>query len=672
MLKAVWLSLSLCCLPALPQPGPNANVDSAVASPGPCDDFYQYACGPWLDANPIPKQEAAWGRFDELNERNTAILREILENSRAPEPGRSVTTRQIGDYYEACMNTSLIDQRGTAVLDDEMARISRIDSAKSILAEVVSLHTKGVSVFWGFSSQPDNQNSTVMLAGLDQGGLTLPGRAYYFHQDERSSRVRTKFLEHAAAMLIALGHAPDQAREEAATVLKLETRLARNALDRQDLIDPTKTSHKMTVDELSKLAPHLDWPAYFQAMNAPAFHALNVRVPGFMQGVDALLSSASLKDIKTYLLWRLLSDSADALPSRFVDLNFAFFGTVLQGAQELKPRWWRCTKLADAQLGEAVGKAFVARTFGAAGKEKMLRLVHEIETSLEKDIRELPWMTEATRAQALLKLRRLKEKIGYPDRWIDYSSVKITRDDFLGNQERLSAFAGARELAKIGKPSDPSEWDMTPATVNADYDPQHNDINFPAGILQPPYFDVNTDDAENLGAIGLVIGHELTHGFDNNGRRFDADGNLRDWWKPADDQAFQKRAECLIQEYSSFEFAPGMRGNGELTLGENIADNGGMRIAYLTLERLLDQSPGSRGKRDADGRTPEQRFFLAFGRSWCQNLRDEVARHRTLTNEHSLPRWRVNGTVQNMPEFQQAFACRVGQAMVRAPVCRVW
>jgi predicted metalloendopeptidase len=353
-------------------------------------------------------------------------------------------------------------------------------------------------------------------------------------------------------------------------------------------------------------------------------------------------------------------------------LNFDFVGKALQGAQEIKPRWWRCSRFADAELGDALGQAYVDRSFGAAGKEKMLGIVHEIEISLGQDIRQVPWMSEATREQALVKLGKLNRKIGYPDHWIDYSQVKIARDDFLGNEQRLNAFETARELAKIGKPADPSEWDLSPPTVNADYGPQHNDINFPAGILQPPYFDANADVADNLGAIGIVIGHELTHGYDNNGRRYDADGNLRDWWKPADAEAFQQRAECLIREYSSFEIVPGMKGNGSLTLGENIADNGGMRIAYMTLERLLDQSPGSRDKRDADGLTPEQRFFMAFGVSWCQNQREEVARNRTLTNEHSLPRWRVNGTIQNMPEFQQAFGCRVGQAMVRAPACRVW
>ncbi len=530
----------------------------------------------------------------------------------------------------------------------------------------------GISAFWVFASEPDFENSSVMLAGLNQGGMTLPGRVYYVRQDERSATVRAKFREHIAAMFVLLGDSPELAAKEAATVLRLETRIAQDAFDRQDAINPKKTSHKMTVRELSKLAPHVDWPAYFKAMGAPAFASLNVRVPGFFQGVDAVLASASLDEIKTYLRWRLLTRSADAMPAAFVARNFSFFGTVLRGAEEQKPRWWRCTTFADGQLGEAVGQQFVARTFGAEGKQKMLRLVHELEISLDRNIQELPWMTEATRAQALVKFHKLTRKIGYPDRWIDYSQVKIARDDFLGNMQRLNAFERARELAKIGKPSDRAEWVMTPATVNAYYDPPQNSINFPAGILQPPLFSLTADDAQNLGAIGIIIGHELTHGYDNNGRRFDAAGNVRDWWQPADDQAFQERAECLIQEYGSFDFVPGMKGNGQLTLGENIADNGGMRIAYMTLQRLLDQTPGAREQRDANGFTPEQRFFLAFGRSWCQNIREEAARNLTLTNEHSPGKWRVNGTLQNSREFQEAFSCTTGQPMVREPACRVW
>jgi putative endopeptidase len=672
MHKQTILLLLACCPAALPQHGPNAGIEPLAAGVSPCQDFYQYACGAWMAANPIPKQESAWGRFNEMRERNTATMRDILESKRAANAGRSLVAREIGDYYEACMNTDLIEQRGKGVLNEEMARIAHIGSKKALQAELVTLHKKGIGAFWVFTSQPDFENSTVMLADLSQGGMTLPGRTYYFRQDERSAIVRAKFRQHIAAMFILLGDSLELAQTEAGTVMRIETRIAQDALDRQDEIDPKKTSHKMTVHELAKLTPHVDWPAYFKAMGAPAFSSLNVRAPGFFQGIDALLGSASMDDIKTYLRWRLLTGSAAGMPADFVTQNFAFFGTVLRGAQEQKPRWWRCTTFADAQLGEALGQEFVARTFGAEGKEKALRLVREIEVSLERDIRELPWMTEATRAQALVKLGKLTRKIGYPERWIDYSRVKIARDDFLGNIERLSDFGQARELNKIGKPTDQAEWDMTPATVNADYIPPQNSINFPAGILQPPMFSLTADDAENLGAIGIVIGHELTHGFDNNGRRFDAAGNLQDWWKPEDDQAFQERAECLIQEYSSFDFAPGLKGNGQLTLGENIADNGGMRIAYMALQRLLDKTPGAREQRDANGLTPEQRFFVAFGRSWCQNIRDEAARNNALTNEHSIPRWRVNGTVQNSKEFQEAFSCKAGEPMVREPACRVW
>ncbi len=448
--------------------------------------------------------------------------------------------------------------------------------------------------------------------------------------------------------------------------------MAQKALDRQDQINPKKTQHKLTLKELAALTPHFDWTAYFRAMKSPDFVVVNVRAPEYLRSLDPLIQKNNLNDVKSYLRWKLLTATASTLPAKFVDLNFNFYGKILSGVPTLKPRWWRCTTTVDNDLGEALGQAFVDKTFGPASKERISALMDELQISLSEDIREVPWMSEATRSQALLKLKKLTKKIGYPEHWIDYSSIRIARDDFAGNSLRASAFAGARDLAKIGKPVDPGEWDLTPPTVNADYEPPTNSINFPAGILEPPLFSVTADDAQNLGGIGVIIGHELTHGYDNNGRRYDADGNLRDWWTAADDAAFQQRAQCFIDEYSSFDFAPGLKGNGQLTLGENIADNGGMRIAYRTLERLLDRTPGAREQRDANGLTPEQRFFMSFGQAWCTNMREEAARNQTLSNEHSLGKFRVNGTVQNMPEFQKAFGCTTGQPMVRVPSCRVW
>jgi putative endopeptidase len=671
MIQRVGLYLLL-AFPALAQSRVNVVTPGTGSGIGPCQNFYQYACANWMASNPIPKEDASWGRFNEIRERNIATLHYILEAARGANPNRSAVNREIGDYYESCMDTATIERRGTSGLDAGMASIAAVDSSKSLLAAIVGLHKKGINAFWAFSSQPDFEDSKMTLAGLAQAGLSLPGRSYYFRQDERSAMLRDKLKQHITAMFTLLGDSPERASAQAGVILKLETQIAQNALERQDQIDPKKTNHKLTVERLAALMPHFDWRGYFKAMQSPAFRNLNVQSPEYLQGVDAVLANSSLEALKAYLRWRLLNKSAGALSARFVDLDFAFYGKTLSGVEALKPRWWRCAMFTDAQLGEALGQEFAARTFGAAGKDKIVALVHELEVSLEEDIREVPWMSDATRSQAIVKLKKLTRKIAYPDRWIDYSSVKISRDDFLANVQHLNAFLVTRDLAKIGKPVDAGEWDMTPPTVNAYYDPPTNSINFPAGILQPPLFSITADDAQNLGGIGVIVGHELTHGYDNNGRRFDAGGNLRDWWTAADDKAFQDRAQCFIDEYGEFDFAADLKGNGQLTLGENIADNGGIRIAYRTLQRLLARTPGAADRRDANGLTPEQRFFMAFGQSWCQNLREETARNLTLTDEHSPAQWRVNGTVQNMPEFQQAFGCSTGQAMVRAPACRVW
>jgi len=450
-------------------------------------------------------------------------------------------------------------------------------------------------------------------------------------------------------------------------VMKMESALAEGSLDNVSRRDPEKIYHKMSAAEMEALSPGFDWKEYLRGSGSPEFSSLDVVWPDFLKTLNGTLQRFSLEDWKTYLIWHLLHTEARLLPEAIAKENFEFFGRTLSGTQEMRPRWKRCVDFTDEELGEALGKQFVERTFGAEGKARTLKMVDALEKALGQDIEQLPWMTAATKKQALVKLQAIANKIGYPDKWRDYSSVAIRRDDPVGDTMRAEAFEFQRELNKIGKPVDRQEWGMTPPTVNAYYDSLMNDINFPAGILQPPFYDNAMDDAVNFGGIGAVIGHELTHGFDDQGRQFDAHGNLRDWWTPEDAKEFEKRAACIEQEYSKFEPAPGAFVNGKLTLGENTADNGGVRIALMA---LLNSIGGNRAK--IDGFTPEQRLFLAFGQVWCENEREEALRMQVKTNPHSPPRARVNGVVVNMPEFERAFACKAGQPMVSANACRVW
>jgi putative endopeptidase len=469
-------------------------------------------------------------------------------------------------------------------------------------------------------------------------------------------------------MLELAGETSAQAAADAQAVLRIETELAKGSLDRVLRRDPTRTYHKMSVKDLQALAPSIDWPKYFAGLNTPSFTDLNVSVPDFFKAVDAVLKNTSVADLKVYLRWHLLHAEAPLLAKPFLDANFHFFGQTLTGATELKPRWKRCVEATDDDLGFALGQKYVEQTFPPEAKTRVLSMVREIETMLGQDIQSLDWMTPATKQQALVKLQAVTNKIGYPDQWRDYSSVKIVRGDAVGNDQRATEFEVHRVLNKIGTPVDPGEWNMTPPTVNAYYSPLHNSINFPAGILQPPFFDNRMDAAVNYGGIGAVMGHELTHGFDDQGRQFDAQGNLRNWWTPEDAAEFEKRAECFIKEYSAFTPVDDVHLNGKLTLGENTADNGGVHLAFLALMKSLDTKPQPK----IDGFTPQQRFFLGYAQIWCQNVRPEAARLRAQTDPHSDGRDRVNGVVGNMPEFGEAFACRAGQSMIHAPACRVW
>jgi endothelin-converting enzyme/putative endopeptidase len=535
---------------------------------------------------------------------------------------------------------------------------------------IIQIHKENGPGFFSFGSGQDFKDSNSVIAQFGQDGLGLPNRDYYFKDDPKSKQTREQYVAHVAKIFELMGDAPAKAAAEAKTVMDIETALAQGSLGPVDLRDPEKNYHKMALADLEKLTPSFSFTKYVKGLNAPKVEMLNVAQPEFAKAMQSTIDSRSLDDLKTYLRWHVVHANAALLPSNFVDENFNFYGKTLRGAKELRPRWKRCVQLTDNALGEALGIAYVDETFGKEGKERMLKMVHNLEASLGKDIENLDWMTPETKKQALEKLQGIANKIGYPEKWRDYSSVKIVPGDAMGNNLRASAFEVKRQLDKIGKPPDRKEWGMTPPTVNAYYDPQMNDINFPAGILQPPFFNKNADDAGNYGGIGAVIGHELTHGFDDEGRQFDAKGNLRDWWTPADAKAFEERAGCIVNEYGNFTAVDDVKLNGKLTLGENTADNGGARIALMALLDSINGKPEATQK--IEGYTPEQRFFLGYGQIWCQNQRPEAARLQALTDPHSPGQYRVNGVVQNMPEFRKAWGCKVGQPMAPENACHVW
>jgi endothelin-converting enzyme/putative endopeptidase len=536
-------------------------------------------------------------------------------------------------------------------------------------AAVAHLHTIGVPAFFAFGSEQDFKDATRVLAITGQGGMGLPDRDYYFRDDAKSKELREKYVAHVTRIFELVGDAPGVAKAGAAAVMEIETALAKGALDATSQRDPQKVYHLMKTGEWAALAPAFDVKAYQAGLGVPSVAELNVTEPEFVKALNGVLKDSDLAKLKTYLRWQLAHDAAPYLSSSFVGEDFAFFGQALEGAKQLRPRWKRCSDATDAALGEALGQIFVERTFGAEGKKRMKEMVANLEAALRTDIRSLPWMSEATKAKALEKLEAIANKVGYPDTWRDYSALTIDAKDLLGNVQRASAFEFRRQLAKIGKPVDRGEWGMTPPTVNAYYNPLMNDINFPVGILQPPFFDLTMDDAVNYGGIGGVIGHELTHGFDDQGRQFAANGNLDDWWTEADAAEFEKRAACVVDQYGAYTAVDDVKLNGKLTLGENVADNGGVRIAHMALM----QSSKDPSATKIDGFTPEQRFFLGWGQVWCASYRPELARLRAQTDPHSLPRFRVNGVVSNMPEFQEAFACPATAPMVRGDkACRVW
>jgi putative endopeptidase len=636
-------------------------------SADPCQDFYQYACGNWMKTNSIPAQYSRWGRFNELQEHNQEILRSILEDS-ASHQERSPIDQKIGALYAACMDENAAEKAGYDPIKPGLESIRNLSDKKMLAQEVAQLQNQGVTAFFTFRSSPDPDNARTTVGNADQGGLGLPDKSYYV--EAKDDKTRQQYVEHVARMLLLIGEPVEKAQSDARAVLAVETELAKDSLDRVARRDPNLIHHKMSFREWQELTPSFDLSAYITTRRSPALVSLNVAVPDFFKGLNRILTSSNLEDLKTYLVWHYVSAYAPNLSKAFVEENFNFYGKFLTGAKELRPRWKRCVEATDSALGEALGQKYVERAFAGASKQKTQELVLLIERQMEIDIDSLTWMSGVTKQQALSKLKGVTNKIGYPAKWRDYSSLSITGTNLLADVRNAREFEVRRNLDKIGKPVDRSEFNMSPPTVNAYYSSLQNNINFPAGILQPPFYKTDADLAVNLGGIGAVIGHELTHGFDDAGRRFDADGNLRDWWQKKDAEEFKKRADCLVNEYSGFKPLPDANLNGRLTLGENGADNAGIRLAFMALTAGLEN--GSVGKQKLDGYTPEQRFFLGFAQIWCENTRPEFSRNSVRTDPHSPGRFRVDGVVQNMSEFAKAFGCSAGQPMVSAHACRVW
>jgi endothelin-converting enzyme/putative endopeptidase len=656
---------------AVAQQSPGFDVKFLDRSVDPCVDFYKFSCGGWIAANPLPPDQSRYGRFDALQDRNRMILRAELEAASADKPGRNALEQKIGDFYFACMDEKTIDKRGVSVLKTDLDAIAALRDKKGLAELVAHLFRIGTPVFFNFSSEQDPKDSTKEIAGLDQGGIGLPDRDYYFKTDPKSDELRKQYVDHVSKMFELLGSSAAEAARQSQVVMTIETALADGSFDRVTRRDPEKVYHKMVVKELASLTPDFDWSRFFKSVGAPPLQSLDVAVPPFQKALNGVIQKNSLDDLKTYLTWQLLLSNYSVLPAGFVQEHFNFYGKILNGQQEMRPRWKRCVDLTDGQLPDALGRVFIERTLGQEGKQRTQRMVGEIEKSLEKDIQSLDWMSPKTKEQASVKLHAITNKIGDKAHWLDYSSIRITRDDAYGNSVRASTFELARQLGKIGKPVDKTDWQMSQPTVNAYYDPQENDVNFPAGILQPPFWDNKMDDAVNYGAIGAVIGHELTHGFDDQGRQYDAKGNLRDWWTEADAKAFEERADCLVKQYGSYSATDDVKLNGKLTLGENTADNGGIRLAYKALMDAMD-SHADKPPASIDGFTTDQRFFLGFGQIWCENETPESRRQQALTNPHSLAEYRVNGAVSNMQEFRKAFGCKEGQPMAPVQSCRVW
>jgi len=674
-MRIVRIALFLACASLAPAQTPQRmksfDLEAMDRTAQPCQDFYQFACGGWRAKNPIPPDQTRWGRFEMLREYNRAVSRQILEQAAAKKRYADANEQKLGDYYATCMDEGATNAKGLAPAQKYLRMIDRMKTKQDLAAVLAQLHRQGVPGMFAWYPRPKLHDASMTGTWADQGGMALGNKDFYTRTDEKSVKIREQYVTHIGNMLKLAGASEAEAREQAKQVMAIELRLADASMTPTERRDTTKLDHWTKLADFKAMAPSFDWNKYFAT--APKFDELNVGNPGFFTALEKTIQEVPLEQWKAYLRWHFLRANADALPTAFGDENFSFYGKVLGGAQQQLPLWNRCMRATDGALGEALGKYYVDIAFAGTAKERMLKLVKDIEGAMEKNIHALDWMTGETKQKALAKLHAVTNKIGYPDRWRDYSKLKVVRGDRLGNAMRAAAFEVNRNLEKVGKPVDKSEWAMTPPTVNAYYNPPQNNINFPAGILQPPFFDNDIDDAVNYGAIGVVIGHELIHGFDDSGARYDGDGNLKNWWSDKDKAEFEKRTTCVAEQYAQYQplpdTDPNLKLNGRLTLGENAADNGGANLAIMALRSSYQgQEPPAK-----DGFTPEQRFWIGFGQVWCENMRPERARTMVLSDPHSPGRFRTNGVVSNSPDFAKAFGCKPGDAMVRADkACRVW
>jgi putative endopeptidase len=658
--------------PALPY-SPSLNVSSMDKSADPCVDLYKYSCGGWQKMNPIPPDQTSWSVYGKLYEDNLIFLRGMLEKAEQPDQKRNAVEQKIGDFYGACMDEAVVEKRGISAIQPDLDAIGKLKTTKEITPLVAHLQMTATGyskTMFNAGSTQDPDNSEQVIAEVDQGGLGMPDRDYYTKDDAKSKEIRERYLQHVQKVFELAGDNATTAKANAETVMRIETALAKASLTRVERRDPHKLVHKMKLADLSQLAPNFDWPVYYREMHYPEFAILNVDAPEFVKELNKLLASESIDNWKTYLRFHLVDSASPYLSAPFVQENFEFYRKYLRGAKEQQPRWKRCVEYVDYDLGEALGQVYVAKVFSPELKASTLDMVKRIEDAMGERIRALDWMSPETKQQALTKLAGIRNKIGYPDKWRDYSSVKIVSDDFAGNVQRAHEFETRRDINKIGKPVDHGEWDITPQTVDAYYNPQMNDINFPAGVLQPPLYDPKTDAAPNYGNTGGTIGHELTHGFDDEGSQFDAHGNLKDWWTKEDREKFDARTKCVDDQYSGYVAVDDVHVNGKLTLGENVADLGGEILAYMAWKDATKDQHLER----IDGLTPEQRFFVGFAQWDCANERPEDLRMRAMTDPHSPAIDRINGVVVNMPEFAEAFHCKQGQPMVKPEkdVCKVW